>query len=88
MFNRGSIFDISDGKGICRLFSRSLLILPITEPLNIFLTKPWDDKEVMKNLPKPLWQKHEMLTTLNRVPKLWKRFKLKIKTFLDELDKY
>ena len=29
-----------------------------------------------------------MLTTLNRVPKLWKRFKLKIKTFLDELDKY
>jgi len=56
--------------------------------LNIFLTKPWEDKEVMKNLPKPLWQKHEMLTALNRVPKLWKRFKLKIKTFLDELDKY
>ena len=56
--------------------------------LNIFLTKPWEDKAVIKNLPKPLWQKHEMLTALNRVPKLWKRFKLKIKTFLDELDKY
>jgi hypothetical protein len=29
-----------------------------------------------------------MLNTLSKHPKFWKRFKLKIKTFLDEIDKY
>ena len=64
------------------------LINKFKKELMIFLIKPWNDKEVQDNLPKPLWQKDEMLDTLSKHPKFWKRFKLKIKTFLDEIDKY
>lgn len=64
------------------------LIDKFKKELTIFLIKPLDDKEVQDTLPKPLWQKYEMLETLSQNPKLWKRFKLKIKTFLDGIDKY
>lgn len=53
--------------------------------LNQFLIKPFD--MVKNNLPRPLNDKIEMIETLSEIPKLWKRFKLKIKTFLDNLHK-
>ena len=50
----------------------------------IFLIKPWNDKQVQDNLPKPLWQKDEMLNTLSKHPKFWKRFKLKMSKTIEE----
>jgi hypothetical protein len=66
---------------------RNIFIQKFKNSLLTFLKSPWENYD-LNLLPFAFKNKVDMLDALSKSPKLWQRFKLKVKTFLDEIDKY